>query len=229
MKYRILLDVAVYILAPIILCNFIATEYIMYSIVGLIALLGIYSVTTRKKESRVNISGLVFASLCIALFLLKIELKSEYQVYIYDTYFLMLCGLVILLLNPLGKNVFTRIYVDILRVKGYNNLSIWSGIKKSKLATPLSKLSIVVGTHLIVVSLLKVYSILIYGQANYKTTSDLEVLISIIFLVCEIYMISKIISKSKMQINNSKSKKKSKYNLNNSRVINLNQYKNANK
>lgn len=229
MKSKVMLDLSIYMIAPIIVCNVIGDEYLTYFSVGLIAIVAIYSLASKQKESRVNLSGLVFASLSILLTLLKKEVSSAYQVYIYDTYFLMLCGLGIVLFNLIGKNIITRVYFDVQKSRGINHLYIWSSIKKCKLSSEFDKLSYVVSLHLIVVSLVKVYSISTYGKGGYTLTQDLEVLIFIIFLIGEIYMVSNIMSKIKLVKNRQKNNNRSKYHLNNSRVINFNKYKDVNK
>lgn len=243
MRYRIILDLAVYMVAPILLLNFVNANYLMYYIIALIGLGIFYSALTKYKEIRVNISGIVFMALCLALFLFKKEAESEFQVYVYDTYFLILCSLAIPALNIFGKNIFNRIYVDFLRAKGHNSLVIWSGIRKNKLDIEFNKLSSLVAIHLLIISFIKVYSISTYGESKYLATSDLEILVSMIFILGEMFMISKIISKSKYKVNNhknnrnfnSKEKSKNRINektkrkINDGRVINLSQYKNINK
>lgn len=243
MRYRIILDLAVYMVAPILLFNFTNANYLMYYIITLICLGIFYSALTKYKERRVNISGIVFMFLCLALFLFKKEAKSDYQVYVYDTYLLILCSLVIPAFNIFGKNIFNRIYVDFLRVKGHNSLAIWSGIRKNKLDKEFNKLSSLVAVHLLIISFIKVYSISTYGASEYLTTLDLEILVSMMFILGEMFMVFKIISKSKYKMNNHKNKdsfkskektknkinEKTKRKINDGRVINLSQYKNINK
>ncbi|RDY28889.1 hypothetical protein CHL78_002910 [Romboutsia weinsteinii] len=225
---KLLLDLGVYIGAPILLFNLAKDTYITYFIIVLAALGGFYSVSTKRKEERINISGIIFMILYVSMFLFRKDIDSEYKVYIYDTYFLISGALAILLLNIFGKNLVTRVYVDISRARGYNNLSIWSSIRKNHLDISFNKLSTIVATQLLVISFIKVYSISNYGASNYTSTQDLEVLVCMLFIILEIYMISKTMSNIKYKPNN-KSKSKSKYNLNDRRVINLSQYKNTNK
>lgn len=229
MKSKLILDATIYMIAPIILCNIIGSEYRTYSIIPLMALVVIYTITCKQKEARVNVSGLIFAVLYIVLTLFKNEVESPYQVYVYEAYLLMFGGLIVILLTALNKNIIFRIYRDIQRSKGINNLAIYSSVKKCGLSPIFTHLSFVISGHLSLVSLVKIYSISTYGKLNYSSTQDLEILISIIFFIGELYILSKIITKLKSANKSIKNKHKSKYNLNNSRVINLNQYKNANK
>lgn len=225
---KLLLDLGVYIGAPILLFNLARDTYITYFIIALAVLGVFYSVSTKRKEERINISGIIFMILYVSMFLFRKDIDSEYKVYIYDTYFLISGALAILLLNIFGKNLVTRVYVDISRARGYNNLSIWSSIRKNHLDISFNKLSTILATQLLVISFIKVYSISNYGASNYTSTQDLEVLVCMLFIILEIYMISKTMSNIKYKPNN-KSKSKSKYNLNDRRVINLSQYKNTNK
>lgn len=229
MKSKLMLDLSIYMIAPIILCNVFGDEYLMYSIATLIAIVSMYSMSVKKNEARVNLSGLVFVYIYILLIILKKDIVSDYQIYIYDTYFIMLCGVGIVFLNLIDKNIITRIYFDVQRSKGINHLLIWSNINKCELLTEFNKLSYTLSLHLILSSLVKVYSILLYKKGAYTLTHDLEVLISIIFLIGEIYIVSNIMSKIKLVKNKKINKNKSKYQLNNNRVINFNQYKDANK
>lgn len=228
MKYKLLLDLGIYIGAPILLPKLVADNYTVYSTMMLVALGGLYSVWTKRKEERVNLSGIVFMALYIGMSLFRNDVSSDYQVYVYDTYFLIAGALSILLLNIFGKNIVTRIYADVLRAKGYNNLAVWSCIRKNHLDVKFNKILSVVVANLLTISFIKVYSISNYGAKNYSITLDLEVLICMLFIILEIYMVSKTMSNIKYKPNN-KSKTKSKYNLNDRRVINLNQYKNTNK
>lgn len=234
MKSKLILDATIYMITPTILCNIIGIEYRVYSIIALMALVVIYTITCKQNEARVNLSGLTFSGLYMILVLLRKEVESSYQVYVYEAYLLMLAGLVVILLTVLKKNIIFRIYRDIQRAKGVNNLSIYSSVKKCGLSPIFDHLSYVISGHLALVSLVKIYSISTYGKLNYTSTQDLEILISIIFLIGELYILSKIITNMKLANKNTKNKHiknkyKSKHSLNNSRVINLNQYKNANK
>lgn len=233
MKSKFMMDLSVYMIAPIILCNIVEPKDLAYSIAGLVALVVIYSLSCKNKESRVNISGLLFTALFVGLTVLKKEVESRYQIYIYDTYFLMLLGITILICAVIKKDIIRRIYIDIQRSKGINNLSIWSNIKKSGISKECKQLAYAISGHLILLSFVKVYSISKYGESLYTTTQDLEVIGSVIFLLIEMYFISKIMSKSKevknSKRNKNKNKSKSKYNLNSSKVVSFEEYKNVNK
>ncbi|MEF9990506.1 MAG: hypothetical protein RRZ84_06050 [Romboutsia sp.] len=237
MKYRSMLDSIVYVLSPIMLCNFIDIKYLIYSITILLSLVLVYSILTKIKEERVNILGIVFVCLCIILSIIRKESQNDFQIYTYDTYFLSACGLTILLFSAFGKNLSIKGYFDIMRSNGYNILNIANNIKKRGLESLLNKLSLVVTLHLITISSIKMYSILIYRNDNYTFTSQMEILVSTIFLLGETYLLSKIISRSNKKVmkeskkdkNKVKNRVKAKITLNDSRVISLSQYKKANK
>lgn len=231
MKSKLIMDLSVYMIAPIILCSVVETKDLGFIITGVVALVAIYSLYCKNKESRINFSGLVFTGLYIILAIFKKEVESNYQIYIYDTYFLLILGITILICAVIEKDIIRRIYIDIQRSKGFNNLLIWSNIKKSGISKECKQLAYIVSGHLIVLSLVKVYSISQYGKSLYTSTQDREIIVSIIFLLAQMYFISKIMQKSK-EVKNTKRNKnqcKSKYNLNNSRVVSLEEYKNVNK
>jgi hypothetical protein len=224
MKSRLVLDLAAYIIAPIIFCKFFG----IYSILGLIIVVA-YALICKNKEARINLSGLIFAFMCITLAVLKEVSKTDYNMYINETYLLLIASILIGVSNILGKNFVSRIYFDIQRMKHVKSLSILRNIKKYKLSTEFSYLSYTVSLHLLVLGLVKIYSILNLGESGYLTIQNLEVLISLFFSIGELYLVSIIISKSKEQNNRKVKKIKTKDQLNNSRVIELERYKNANK
>lgn len=231
MKSKLMMDLSAYMIAPIILCNIVEPKDLVYSVAVLVVLVAVYSLHCRDKESRVNVSGLLFVTVLVVLAVLKRDIESSYQIYIYDTYFLMLLGMIILICAVIDKDLIIRIYMDIQRAKGINNLSIWSNIKKSGISKECKQLAYTVSSHLILISFIKVYSILQYGKSLYTTTENFEVIVSTVFLLSEMYFISKIMMKSKevKNIKRNKNKNKSKYNLNNSRVVSFEEYKNVNK
>lgn len=229
MKSKLILDLSIYMIAPIMLFNIVDSKNLTYTVVVLMALSIIYSIFCKKRESRVNLSGIVFVSIFALMTFLRKDIESSYQVYVYDTYFLILVGISVLICSVLERDIIRRFYIDIQRAKGINKLSIWSNIKKSNISREFKQLSYLISIHLIIISLIMVYSISTNGKELYTMTENLEISISTAFLLGEIYMISKIMSKSKQIKNSKKKRSKSKYNLNNSRVVSFEKYKNANK
>ena len=234
MKYRAILDLMVYIMAPILVGNIVDTQNLTYALIGLIATGAFYTILVKFKQDRINISAIFFMTLSLMLFTYRIGINGKFDIYAYDTYFLILCTILIPFINIFCKNICNYIYRDILKSMGYNDINVAIIIKKNELDKEFNELSSVITIHVLAVIFIRVYSIVAYGASNYLKTSDLEILISIILVMVEIYIISKIISKPKYRqnINNekkNKNKNKPIYKQADKRVINLNQYKKVNK
>ncbi|RDY24716.1 hypothetical protein CHF27_000520 [Romboutsia maritimum] len=229
MKYRIIFDIMIYIMAPVLLGSMINVNYLTYFIMSLASIGLFYTTITKFKQDRINVSGLVFMALSIVLFIFKSKVNLGFDMYVYNTFFLILGSVLISLIGMFGKNICNYIYKDILNVIGYNDLNVAIIVKKNELEKEFNKLSSLVMIHMLALIFIRVYSIVAYGVDNYLKTSDLENLTSILLIMGEIYLISKIISKPKNKVRINKKKNKSNYKQNEKKVINLNQYKNVNK
>lgn len=192
MKNKLIPDIFVYMVAPIVVCNLVTTKNMDYTIMALILSISFYSFMTRKKESRLNVTGITFALGYISLYLLKQSVKLDFMRYVYDTYFLILCSISLIILSFFNKNIIKQMYTDTLKAKGYTKLYIWNSLKKNTLTQEFEKASSLVNIHLLCIVFIKVYSIATYGAQKYTTTADLEILVWMLFIVAEIYIISKI-------------------------------------
>ena len=109
-----------------------------------------------------------------------------------STYFFILCLISLITLKFFDKNAIKQIYIDILKSKGYTKLYIWNSLKNNILIQEFEKALSLVNIHLLSMIFIKVYSIITYGEQKYTTTADLEILVCILFIIAEIYTISRI-------------------------------------
>lgn len=230
MKNKILEDILVYIISPILVFGLEDFNKIKYLIIGLCFIIALYTINGKKRDGRINLTGLIFSIIYIAFFSFKQNIQPEFERYVMDTYFLITCTILMIILNLLDRNIIKQIYRDCLRSKGWSSLSVWNFFKKSKTPSYLKKIESVVIVHILALVFIRVYSIATYGYQNFKTTADLEILISVLFIIGEIYILSKIISLSNLSKNDEKKEKNNiEHSKSNKRVINLNQYKKINK
>ena len=226
-KRKILMDSIVYIASPIILYSInsssIYNSYAFYLVLGGIC----YTLYTKYKQNRTSVSGLGIMILLTLYIYFAGNQKSGFDLYIYTTYLIGLSAAIILLLNLLDRNVCSQIYTDILNIKFNNGLSINSLIRKRKLEHEFSFLTTVITFQLLISIMIRFYGISYYGASRYMETYSLEILNIVIFMGIELYTIYKIIVKTIED--KAFSSKKNMGNLKENRVINLSQYRRANK
>ena len=223
MKNKLLSDSIVYIISPIILLAFTNYSTIIYFASALVF------IKTKKRESRINVSGIIFSTTYILMFLFRQKVQKGFDMYIYDTCLMIVLTLIIVLPLLLNKNIFRQIYIDIRKCKNDNNLRILNNIKKINLDNDFKNLSFIFTIHLVSLILIRVFSIYIFGFESYENNFMIQVLLNIAFIIYEMYMVSKLMSKLKNNITIKKRSSRIKKSPINCRVIDIEQYKNMNK
>lgn len=229
MKNKLLYDSIVYIISPIILLAFTNYSTIIYFASALVFILSIYTIITKKRESRINVSGIIFSTTYILMFLFRQKVQKGFDMYIYDTCLMIVLTLIIVLPLLLNKNIFRQIYIDIRKCKNDNNLRILNNIKKINLDNDFKNLSFIFTIHLVSLILIRVFSIYIFGFESYENNFMIQVLLNIAFIIYEMYMVSKLMSKLKNNITIKKRSSRIKKSPISGRVIDIEQYKNMNK
>lgn len=229
MKNKLLSDSIVYIISPIILLAFTNYSTIIYFASALVFILSIYTIITKKRESRINVSGIIFSTIYILMFLFRQKVQKGFDMYIYDTCLMIVLTLIIVLPLLLNKNIFRQIYIDIRKCKNDNNLRILNNIKKINLDNDFKNLSFIFTIHLVSLILIRVFSIYIFGFESYENNFMIQVLLNIAFIIYEMYMVSKLMSKLKNNITIKKRSSRIKKSPISGRVIDIEQYKNMNK
>lgn len=229
MKNKLLSDSIVYIISPVILLAFTNYSTIIYFTSALVFILSIYTIITKKRESRINVSGIIFSTTYILMFLFRQKVQKGFDMYIYDTCLMIVLTLIIVLPLLLNKNIFRQIYIDIRKCKNDNNLRILNNIKKINLDNDFKNLSFIFTIHLVSLILIRVFSIYIFGFESYENNFMIQVLLNIAFIIYEMYMVSKLMSKLKNNITIKKRSSRIKKSPISGRVIDIEQYKNMNK
>jgi len=228
MRNKILPDLLVYILSPIIVLSMANVVDIRYFAIGLVPLISIYSIIVRTKYNRINLSGIVFSFLYIIFSYYKQNIQAGYDTYVYNTYFLIISAIIIVLISLFNKNIIKQVYIDILKCKDMSPLEIWNQVKKSENIYYFNKINHILILQILSIILIRVYSMNTYGINDYTYTKELEILINTLFIMGEIYISSKLFNKIKKEdsilIN-----KNVKVNNSSRRVINFNKYKNMSK
>ena len=229
MKNKLLSDSIVYIISPIILLAFTNYSTIIYFASALVFILSIYTIITKKRELRINVSGIIFSTTYILMFLFRQKVQKGFDMYIYDTCLMIVLTLIIVLPLLLNKNIFRQIYIDIRKCKNDNNLRILNNIKKINLDNDFKNLSFIFTIHLVSLILIRVFSIYIFGFESYENNFMIQVLLNIAFIIYEMYMVSKLMFKLKNNITIKKRSSRIKKSPISGRVIDIEQYKNMNK
>ena len=229
MKNKLLSDSIVYIISPIILLAFTNYSTIIYFASALVFILSIYTIITKKRESRINVSGIIFSTTYILMFLFRQKVQKGFDMYIYDTCLMIVLTLIIVLPLLLNKNIFRQIYIDIRKCKNDNNERILNNIKKINLDNDFKNLSFIFTIHLVSLILIRVFSIYIFGFESYENNFMIQVLLNIAFIIYEMYMVSKLMFKLKNNITIKKRSSRIKKSPISGRVIDIEQYKNMNK
>jgi membrane protein len=229
LKNKLLSDSIVYIISPIILLAFTNYSTIIYFASALVFILSIYTIITKKRELRINVSGIIFSTTYILMFLFRQKVQKGFDMYIYDTCLMIVLTLIIVLPLLLNKNIFRQIYIDIRKCKNDNNLRILNNIKKINLDNDFKNLSFIFTIHLVSLILIRVFSIYIFGFESYENNFMIQVLLNIAFIIYEMYMVSKLMSKLKNNITIKKRSSRIKKSPISGRVIDIEQYKNMNK
>lgn len=226
-KYKLLIDLLVYVISPIILSSLISINKFTSYLFFLIMIPIIYTTYTKYKQNRINVSGIAITILLnIFIYFFK-SYETSFDKYIYITYIIGVLIASIIGLNLIGKNICTRVYIDILNMKCINNSYLNSFIRKRKLDSEFNFLTDIILLHLVFSVLVRFYSITHYGVNGYKELLYLELINLFTFVSIELYNIYVIAVKTKSD----------KYfykngniiDLNKARIINLNQYKRMNK
>ena len=228
MKNKLLFDSIVYIIVPIILSSFTNNFPIKYITLGTIFILSIYTIINKNKESRVNISGVLFSTIYIGVFLTRQNLPHNFDVYKYDTYLMIAMTLIIIFSVLFNKNIIKQIYIDIRKCKNDNYLRILNNIRKFNLDNDFEKISLLFTFHLISLIFIRIFSIYIFNFLEYSN-SIIEIIVSIGFIICEIYTISKFNLKLKHNIKTKITKSKFSMLQIKSKVIDIEQYRSINK
>lgn len=229
MKNKLLYDSIVYIISPVILFSFANYNTIRYLLLALVFILSIYTIITKKRESRISVSGIIFSTTYILMFLFRRKVRLGFDMYIYDTCLMIVLTLIIVLPLILNKNIFRQIYIDIRRCNNENNLRVFNNIKKFNLTYDFRNLSLLFTMHLVILIFIRVFSIYIFGFESYEKNYMIQVALNIVFILGEMYMVSKLMSKLKTNTTTKKEIAEIKKSFINGIVIDIEQYKNMNK
>lgn len=229
MKNKLLYDSIVYIISPVILFSFANYNTIRYLLLALVFILSIYTIITKKRESRISVSGIIFSTTYILMFLFRRKVQLGFDMYIYDTCLMIVLTLIIVLPLILNKNIFRQIYIDIRRCNNENNLRVFNNIKKFNLTYDFRNLSLLFTMHLVILIFIRVFSIYIFGFESYEKNYMIQVALNIVFILGEMYMVSKLMSKLKTNTTTKKEIAEIKKSFINGIVIDIEQYKNMNK
>ncbi|WP_373598135.1 hypothetical protein [Paraclostridium bifermentans] len=228
MKKKLLSDVLIYLVTPIILCSLFKGQHNIYSIM-LGTMLGIgYTMIIKYNQNRFNLSGIVFLSIYIMMQSGKLSLTDGYSIYVYNIYCLLFTSIFIIVTNLFDKNIFKQIYTDILKISNYTQLQIANIIKKNNLYLDFYKITSIVNIHILSLVLVKSHAALSLGKSGYSNNLYMEGFVCTIFFIIEIVFIVSFVKRTKQILSTSKIKT-IKFVSNESKIINFHKYKNLNK
>ena len=224
MKTRLLKDILVYVVVPVLLFNATLIRNIDIAFQVSCALAIVYSIYTRIKEIRVNFTGLVIFFIIIAYFLSSKNPDPD-DVYFYNTCIFLSLALIIPGLKVFNKDISIIVLKDILKSLNKNSLAMIRLLKKKSMLCEVNKICSMIETNLILVSLLRIINILIYRGGSNSYLNFITNCAGVIFTGFIIYKIIKVVCESKKLNINKNNKGASNENNTKGKVINFNSFK----
>ena len=224
MKSKLLKDVFIYIVVPILIFNadIISNIEIVFQVYCAIAI--VYSAFTRIKESRVNSTGLTIFFIII-VYLLSSKNPDSDNVYFYNTCIFLSLALIISGVKIFNKDVSTIVIRDILKSLNRNSLAMIRLLKKKSMWGEISRICSMIETNLILVSLLRIINILIYSGSSNSYLNFITNCVGVIFTVIIVYRIIKVIGASKKLDIDKTNKGQSHEDHTKGKIINFNSFK----
>ncbi|MPM94677.1 hypothetical protein SDC9_141825 [bioreactor metagenome] len=224
MKSRLLKDILIYVVVPVLLFNaaLISNIEIAFQVSCAIAI--IYSVYTRIKEIRVNFTGLAIFFIIIAYFISSKNPDPD-DVYFYNTCIFLSLALIIPGLKVFNKDISLIVLKDILKSLNKNSLAMIRLLKKKSMLGEINKICSMIETNLILVSLLRIINILIYSRGSNSYLNFITNCIGVTFTIFIIYKIIKVVCESKKLNIDKNNKGISNENNTKGKVINFNSFK----
>ncbi|WP_455538277.1 hypothetical protein [Terrisporobacter sp.] len=224
MRFRLLKDILVYIVVPLLLFNttIMNNVQVSFRIVFLIAI--IYSIYTKIKENRLNTTGLILFTILIIYFLSNKSLDSD-NIYFYNTCIFLSIGLIIPGLRVFNKDISIIVIKDILKSLNKNSLAMIRLLKKKSMMQEINKITSLIETNLILVALLRIFNIIVYGGSINSYLNFITNCIGVVFSVIIVYKIIKVVYESKKLNINKESIGPSREDNTKGKVINFNYYK----
>ena len=189
---RLLRDILVYTVVPILFLNasIISNIEIAFQVSCSIAI--VYSIFTKMKENRINVTGLSLFFIISVCFISSRSTDSD-NIYFYNTCIFLSLSLINPLLNIFNKDINIIIIKDILRCLNRNSLATIRLLKRKAMFSEISRIYSMIETNLILVSLLRVINILIYNGQSNSYLNFITNCIGIIFTVLIVYRIGKVV------------------------------------
>lgn len=196
MKSRLLKDILLYIVVPLVFFNatIISDIKIAFQVSCVIAI--VYSVFTRIKENRVNFTGLAIFFIIIT-YLLSNKNPDSDNVYFYNTCIILSLALIIPVMKIFNKDISRIVIKDILKCLNRNSLAMIRILKKKSILGEINRIGSMIETNLILISLLRIINILIYSGGNNSYLNFITNCIGVVFTILIAYRIMKVIYASK--------------------------------
>jgi hypothetical protein len=224
MKKRLVLELGIYIILPIVLVTMLGKSLIYYAI-GLSILGGIvYTCVNKIKNKVYNLSGIMILSFLVIDMTLNLFSKTQYDLIIKEIYFLIILSILIAASVVFKKSVIMQIFKDILEILGYKKSNIDNIFGKNELDSYFNSFTCLFIVHFLVLSFIKIHFMLMYGSNGVVQSQSLSSFIGFIFISTEIILSTLIINRVRVAL-----KFNSIINYKNSRVVYFNKYKNTKK
>lgn len=222
MKKKLVVELSVYIILPIVLQALLGKQYGYYSIALSILIGVIYTGINKFKNNAYNLSGITILLIIVINISLDILSKTQSDLVIKKIYFLMGLSILTLVSMIFKKSIVMQLFKDILELLGYNYYNIKNLFNKNELEQYFNSFTSLLIVHLLILSFIKIHFILLnkYNAGAHSLSHS----INLIFISLEIIL-------SILNINKIKNILKYSSNLGckNARVVYFNQYKNTKK
>lgn len=191
MRIRLLRDILVYIVVPILFFNASIISNIEIAFQVSCSIVIVYSIFTRIKENRINATGLTIFFIIIVYFISNRNPDSD-NVYFYNTCIFLSLALINPVLKIFDKDISIIVIRDILKSLNRNSLVIIRLLKKKSMFSEINKICSMIETNLILISLLRIINILLYSGGSNSYLNFIINFVGIIFTVLIVYRIVKV-------------------------------------
>lgn len=224
MKLKLIKDILVYILLPVLVFNMDISTHIDVTFEILSGIAIFYTIFTRYKENRVNITGVFTFFILMGIFIISKTFDSD-EAYFYNTCIILSVALIIPILKFFNKEVSIIIIKDIVKSLNRNSLIVFKILKKKSMINELKKISALIEICLISVSLIRILNILIYQCNPNSYFGFISRCIGITFGVLIIYKSLKLVNESKQLNLNKVNKPTGPDDDSKGKIINFNTFK----
>jgi len=188
MKKRIILELAIYVIIPVILNNILGNAYIYYAI-GLSLFGGVvYTCVNKVHKRKYNLSGIIILLLLVAQMSLKLFSITQFDLIVKELYFLFILCFILLISSMFKKSFIIKVFKDTLEVLEYKKYNIDNIFNRNGFDLYFNSFNALIIIHLLIISFIKIHFILMFKEQGVAQAQSLSSIVNLIFISVEIIL-----------------------------------------